>query len=72
MAPKYKPYKKRRTIAEQYEYLIESRARTQWRLSHQNECFINEVRQEELDLEYINRSILVIEEIYGYGNALNA
>src|ERR1035438_5381527 len=63
---KFKSYTKRRTNQEEYEFLIEVRDRLQFRLSHQNECFINCIRTEELDLARVIREIQVMDEI-GFG-----
>jgi hypothetical protein len=63
---KFKSYTKRRTNQEEYEFLIEVRDRLQFRLSHQNECFINCIRTEELDLARVIREIQVVDEI-GFG-----
>ena len=63
---KHKGYRKVRTSQEERAFLIEVRDRLQFRLSHQNECFINCVRAEEMDLEHVIREIRVMDEI-GFG-----
>jgi hypothetical protein len=63
---KFKSYRKVRTNREEYAFLIEVRNRLQFRLSHQEECYICSVRVEEMELEDVIRQIQVMDEI-GFG-----
>jgi hypothetical protein len=49
----YPIYPKYRTPQEERLWLEEIRDRMQFRLSHQDECYIGSVRREEMDLEQI-------------------
>jgi hypothetical protein len=50
---KHKPYRKKRTDEEERQLLEQEKKRLEFRLSHQNECFIPSVKQEEMELESI-------------------
>lgn len=63
---KYKSYTKVRTNREEYAFLIEIRDRLQFRLLHQDECFINCAWVEEMELADVIRKIQVMDEI-GFG-----
>jgi hypothetical protein len=60
---KYRPYRKSRTVEEERQSWEEEKKRLEFRLSHPSECFINSVRQEEMELAVAIERLPIFDEI---------
>ena len=65
---KPKPYRKQyQSSEEERQSWVTEKNRLEFRLSHQNECFINSVRQEEMELafaiDWLRRSDELTEDV---------
>jgi hypothetical protein len=60
---KHRPYRKRQTWDEERQSWEAEKKRLEYRLSHQSECFINSVRQEEMELAVAIERLRIFDEI---------
>jgi hypothetical protein len=58
-----RPYRKSQTLEEERQSWEEEKKRLEFRLSNSSECFINSIRQEEMELAVAIERLRIIDDI---------